>query len=107
MLQTSARHLGTHDGRQFFALDGETWMIDKRGQVFRDAAAAWQRAQAADAPPPTSRQPEPAPFRLVNDPPPHQPARIEPAERARQRPLFAGLHCLAGQRDLFATDGEG
>jgi hypothetical protein len=24
----------------------------------------------------------------------------------QQRPLFAGLDCLAGQQDLFSTDGE-
>lgn len=34
-----------------------------------------------------------------------QPAKFDTAS-GRQRALFAGLDCLAGQKDLFATDGE-
>jgi hypothetical protein len=44
------------------------------------------------------------PFRLVNPRP-----RVRPSienNTARQRTLLAGLDCLPGQGDLFATDGE-
>ena len=45
------------------------------------------------------------PFRLANDPAPRRPAQFED-EQCRQRSLLAGLDCLPGQGDLFATDGE-
>lgn len=35
-----------------------------------------------------------------------RPARVENFG-GEQRVLFAGLDCLAGQRDLFETEGEG
>jgi hypothetical protein len=37
--------------------------------------------------------PRPKPLEFSNDP-------------TRQRVLFAGLDCLPGQQDLFATDGD-
>ncbi len=48
------------------------------------------------------------PFRLQTDATPPKPRRSQPSESkpARQRVLFSGLDCLAGQRDLFTTDGE-
>ena len=45
-------------------------------------------------------------FQLRNDPPPHKPWRGEEPEKKQQRVLFAGLGCLPGQQDLFATDGD-
>lgn len=43
---------------------------------------------------------------LRNDPPPKpQPWRPDPAEKCRQKVLFAGLDCNAGQSDMFCTDG--
>ena len=44
-------------------------------------------------------------FTLRNDPPAPPKARFENAA-SRQAVLFAGLDCLGGQLDLFATDGE-
>lgn len=45
------------------------------------------------------------PFRLQDDPPrAAKPEYEEPCER--QGVLFAGPDCLAGQMDLFATDGQ-
>jgi len=44
-------------------------------------------------------------FTLTNDPPKRAPLRFDNDER-RQTTLFAGLDCLEGQTDLFATDGE-
>jgi len=44
-------------------------------------------------------------FTLSNSAPPRRaPIRLDPDDR-RQAVLFAGLDCLAGQADLFATDG--
>lgn len=37
------------------------------------------------------------------DPPKYKP---EPSPKCRQKPLFSGLGLLAGQQDLFPTDGE-
>ena len=44
-------------------------------------------------------------YTLANPPPRRAPLRLEPDDR-RQRGLFAGLDCLAGQGDLFETDGD-
>jgi len=44
-------------------------------------------------------------FTLANPPPRRAPLRLDPDDR-RQRGLFAGLDCLAGQGDLFETDGS-
>ncbi len=44
-------------------------------------------------------------FQLRNDPLSHKPWRGEAPEKAQQKTLFAGLDCLSGQQDLFATDG--
>lgn len=44
----------------------------------------------------TSEEPQPQALSLFATPP----------AKARQRVLFAGLDCLPGQLDLFATDGE-
>lgn len=46
-------------------------------------------------------------FELRNDRPMPKPWKPAPAVPKRQRMLLAGLDCLAGQGDLFATDGEG
>lgn len=47
------------------------------------------------------------PFVLDNTPEPPKPGPVlEPADKTTQRVLFSGLDCLAGQMDLFATDGE-
>ena len=47
-------------------------------------------------------------FQLRNDPPAASPRSTlrDPVDEKRQRVLFAGLDCLPGQLDLFATDGE-
>jgi hypothetical protein len=46
-----------------------------------------------------------AEFTLANTPAPHRPMQFANDE-CRQRSLLAGLDCLPGQGDLFATDGE-
>ena len=46
-----------------------------------------------------------APFMLANDPPRKPALRFE-NNHGRQMMLLAGLDCLPGQGDLFATDGE-
>jgi hypothetical protein len=46
------------------------------------------------------------PFRLANDRAPQRPALFDDNEQSRQRALFAGLHALPGQIDLFSVDGE-
>jgi hypothetical protein len=43
-------------------------------------------------------------FQLMNTEPKPAPLRIDVPEY-RQSKLFAGLDCLDGQGDLFATDG--
>jgi hypothetical protein len=43
-------------------------------------------------------------FQLTNAEPKPAPVRIDVPEY-RQKPLFSGLDCLAGQESLFATDG--
>lgn len=45
------------------------------------------------------------PWTLTVEAPRPAPARFENSE-GRQSVLFAGLDCLAGQNDLFATDGQ-
>ena len=45
------------------------------------------------------------PFRLANVTPTTKP-HFETSEPRRQTVLFSGLDCLAGQQDLFATDGR-
>ena len=45
----------------------------------------------------------PAPYKLQNDPPRW---RGKKGPKGKQGLLFSGLHCLPGQRDLFATDGQ-
>ena len=45
-------------------------------------------------------------FILTNDPPRPAKRDHDDGQRDRQRVLFAGLDCLSGQMDLFATDGE-
>ena len=40
------------------------------------------------------------------DEPRPKPWKPEAPTPGRQRVLFAGLDCLAGQRDLFDTDGQ-
>jgi len=44
-------------------------------------------------------------FTLSNAPPRRAPIRLDPDDR-RQTVMFSGLDCLAGQADLFATDGD-
>ena len=44
-------------------------------------------------------------FTLTNDEPRPKPLEFS-NDQTRQRVLFAGLDCLSGQQDLFATDGE-
>lgn len=44
-------------------------------------------------------------YTLANPQPRRAPQRLDPDDR-RQRGLFAGLDCLAGQGDLFGTDGD-
>jgi hypothetical protein len=44
-------------------------------------------------------------FHLTNEPPKPKPWRPENV-KATQRVLLAGMDCLSGQGDLFATDGE-
>lgn len=44
-------------------------------------------------------------FTLANDPPRKPAARFE-NNYSRQMMFLAGLDCLPGQGDLFATDGE-
>ena len=46
------------------------------------------------------------PFRLTNDPPQPEGEVFDLPPKQRQGVLFAGLDCLAGQQDLFDTDGE-
>ena len=46
------------------------------------------------------------PFRLRPPEPPRKQVKFENAEPARQNVLFAGLNCLPGQENLFATDGK-
>jgi len=53
----------------------------------------------------TPETPDDKPFTLANEAPRTKPARFE-NNSARQMVLLAGLDCLPGQRDLFATDGE-
>lgn len=48
---------------------------------------------------------EPTLFDVDRRPPRPTPWRLAAAEPCRQKPLFAGLDCLAGQQDLFSTDG--
>lgn len=45
------------------------------------------------------------PFQLRNEPPAPRPEQYE-STSGRQTVLFAGLHCLPGQGDLFPTDGK-
>ena len=45
------------------------------------------------------------PFRLTSPPPQRVRAKFK-SDPARQNVLFAGLSCLAGQTDLFLTDGR-
>ncbi len=45
-------------------------------------------------------------FVLRNDEPKHTPWAGDKPERRRQGVLFSGMNCLAGQQDLFSTDGE-
>lgn len=47
-------------------------------------------------------------FTLQNDPAPQRTRQTQcfAPQPERQQVLFAGLDCLAGQMDLFATDGE-
>lgn len=45
-------------------------------------------------------------FQLTNAEPKPAPLRIDVPE-CRQRVMFAGLDCLAGQDSLFETDGIG
>jgi hypothetical protein len=45
------------------------------------------------------------PFTLANDKPKLTPWRPPEQEPCRQKVLFAGLDCEAGQLDIFATDG--
>jgi len=47
-----------------------------------------------------------ATFQLRNDPPAVKRERFDNNNRSQQAVLFAGLDCLPGQEDLFATDGE-
>jgi hypothetical protein len=44
-------------------------------------------------------------FTLTNDELRRKPLEFS-NDPTRQRVLFAGLDCLPGQQDLFATDGE-
>jgi len=44
-------------------------------------------------------------LQLQDDSPPHESWRGEEPEPTKQGVLFAGLNCLAGQLDLFETDG--
>ena len=44
-------------------------------------------------------------FALANNPAPQRQRRFDAGDRPRQKVLFAGLDCLPGQMDLFATDG--
>lgn len=44
-------------------------------------------------------------FTLQNDPPKESRWQPPPTEKVRQTVLFSGLDCLAGQADLFPTDG--
>jgi hypothetical protein len=46
-------------------------------------------------------------YTLQNDKPKPKPWKPEAPERKRQQVLLAGMDCLAGQGDLFPTDGEG
>lgn len=48
----------------------------------------------------------PESFTLQNPAPKPAPWKPQPAERKRQTVLFAGMDCLPGQNDLFATDGR-
>ena len=47
-----------------------------------------------------------AEFVLSNPPPTPKPWRGDEPENTRQTVLIAGIGCLAGQQDLFETDGE-
>ena len=47
-----------------------------------------------------------AEFALSNAPPESKPWRGVEPENTRQTLLLAGMDCLAGQHDLFETDGE-
>ena len=47
-----------------------------------------------------------AEFVLSNAPPKPKPWRGGEPENTRQTVLIAGMDCLAGQQDLFETDGE-
>jgi hypothetical protein len=49
--------------------------------------------------------PEPEPFTLQNDPPPHKPWQPPEQPKGRQKMLFTGLDCLPGQLDFF-EEGE-
>lgn len=49
----------------------------------------------------------PPAFALTGKPKPVWQRGTFESAKAAQRPLFAGLGCLPGQGDLFATDGEG
>lgn len=46
------------------------------------------------------------PFTLTNAPAKPKPWKCPKPEPMRQTVLFAGLDCLPGQEDLFATDGQ-
>jgi hypothetical protein len=50
-------------------------------------------------------KPEEERFTLANPAPPPPARRGPEPERTRQTVLFAGLDCLPGQQNLFATDG--
>ena len=45
-------------------------------------------------------------FVLSNAPPKPKPWRGGEPENTRQTVLFTGMDCLAGQQDLFETDGN-
>jgi hypothetical protein len=47
-----------------------------------------------------------ADFKLQNDDPRPEPWKPEKREKPRQAVLFSGMDLLAGQMDLFQTDGE-
>lgn len=62
----------------------------------------YDRAEAAAA----AELHAPPAFVLTGKPKPVRKRGDFPSAKASQRPLFAGLDCLPGQGDLFATDGE-
>ena len=45
-------------------------------------------------------------FTLTNPPAKPAPYRGKPEPKHRQRVLLSGMDCLAGQQDLFETDGQ-